>query len=35
MYKNVYRKEIYQKFYEAKENIENFIDYYNSERLID
>jgi transposase InsO family protein len=32
-YENVYRKETYQSFYEAREDIENFIDYYNSERL--
>ncbi|SIR30827.1 integrase core domain-containing protein, partial [Halanaerobium kushneri] len=32
-YENVYRKETYQSFYEAREDIEDFIDYYNSERL--
>jgi transposase InsO family protein len=32
-YENVYAQEKYQSFYEAKEDIENFIDQYNSERL--
>lgn len=32
-YENVYVKEQYQSFYEAKEDIEQFIEYYNSERL--
>ncbi|PTW01339.1 transposase InsO family protein [Halanaerobium saccharolyticum] len=32
-YENVYAQEKYQSFYEAREDIENFIDQYNSERL--
>ncbi|MCF8001791.1 MAG: IS3 family transposase, partial [Halanaerobiales bacterium] len=32
-YENVYRKETYQSFYEARDDIEKFIEHYNSERL--
>jgi len=32
-YENVYRKATYQSFYEAREDIENFIDHYNTNRL--
>ena len=32
-YENVYAQEKYQSFYEAREDIEKFIKYYNSERL--
>jgi putative transposase len=32
-YENVYVKDLYQSYYEAKEDIDNYIKYYNSERL--
>jgi transposase InsO family protein len=32
-YENIYAQETYQSFYENKEDMETFIDYYNSERL--